>query len=67
MSETASLLAEIEAYCSRYRISEKTFGHRAAKNWKLVGRLRIGQRITLETAKKIRDQLAIPSEFGRAA
>ena len=62
MTDTASLLADIEAYCARHRISEKTFGQRAVRNWKLVARLRAGASVTLPTAAAIRAHLAKPQE-----
>lgn len=58
MSDTIALLAEIDAYCARHGISEKTFGQRAVRNWKLVPRLRAGASVTLKTAAAIREHLA---------
>lgn len=64
MTDTAALLAEIEAYCRHHRISEKTFGQRAVRNWKLVPRLREPRkngepgRVWPETANEIRAFIA---------
>lgn len=58
MTDTAALLSEIEAYCARHRISEKTFGQRVVRNWKLVARLREGKSITMHTAAAVREHLA---------
>jgi len=48
------LLAEIADYCRRVGMAESTFGRRAVNDGKLVGRLRFGRRVTLETAERVR-------------
>ncbi len=47
------LLERIEAYCRRNRISETTFGKRAANDGKFVGRLRDGRRVTTAVAARV--------------
>ena len=52
MSET--LLDEIAEYCRRSRMAESTFGRLAVNDGKLVSRLRLGGRLTTDTAERIR-------------
>jgi hypothetical protein len=66
MSDTTALLAEIDAYCARHGISEKTFGQKVVRNWKLVPRLRDGKSVTLRTAAVIREHLAKSAASQRA-
>lgn len=49
-----SLLTEIEAFMSDYGLSAYRFGILAAKNGRLVDRLRAGRRIWPETEVEIR-------------
>src|SRR2546428_3220948 len=48
------LLSEIADYCRRVGMAESTFGRRAVNDGKLVGRLRIGGRVTMETVERVR-------------
>ena len=48
------LLGEIADYCRRVGMAESTFGRRAVNDGKLVGRLRIGGRVTMETVERLR-------------
>src|SRR5207245_9581278 len=48
------LLSEIADYCRRVGMAESTFGRRAVNDGKLVGRLRIGGRVTMETVDRVR-------------
>src|SRR5690242_4629721 len=48
------LLNEIADYCRRVGMAESTFGRRAVNDGKLVGRLRIGGRVTMETVERVR-------------
>jgi len=43
------LLSEIADYCRRVGMAESTFGRHAVNDGKLVSRLRIGGRVTMET------------------
>ena len=52
MSET--LLRNIAEYCRTARMAESTFGQLAVNDGKLVSRLRLGGRITTETADRVR-------------
>ncbi|MGH7036790.1 MAG: hypothetical protein ACREE4_09400 [Stellaceae bacterium] len=51
MSE--ALLDEIADYCRRARLAESTFGRLAVNDGKLVGRLRLGGRVTEETRARV--------------
>jgi predicted nucleic acid-binding protein len=51
---TAPLLSEIEAFLSEAGIGEHRFGILAAKNGRLVERLRDGRRIWPETEAQVR-------------
>src|SRR5262252_1767506 len=46
------LLNEIADYCRRVGMAESTFGRRAVNDGKLVSRLRIGGRVTMETVDR---------------
>jgi hypothetical protein len=48
------LLDEIADYCRRVGMAESTFGRRAVNDGKLVSRLRIGGRVTMETVGRVR-------------
>jgi hypothetical protein len=52
------LLGEIADYCRRVGMAESTFGRRAVNDGKLVGRLRIGGRVTMETVERVRNFMA---------
>src|SRR5690348_8335475 len=70
MSE--ALLRDIALYCRRSGIAESTFGRLAVNDGKLVGRMRLGGRITTETADRVRAFIAgqrpgVESENYRAA
>jgi hypothetical protein len=52
------LMGQIADYCRRARMAESTFGRLAVNDGKLVGRLRIGGRITTVTADRVRDFIA---------
>src|SRR5262245_27060581 len=56
MSE--ALLRDIAEYCRRARIAESTFGRLAVNDGKLVSRLRLGGRVTTETAERVRAFIA---------
>ena len=49
------LLSEIADYCRRVGMAESTFGRRAVNDGKLVSRLRIGGRVTMETVERVRN------------
>ena len=48
------LLSEISDFCRRVGMAESTFGRRAVNDGKLVSRLRIGGRVTIETVERVR-------------
>jgi hypothetical protein len=48
------LLSEIADYCRRVGMAESTFGRHAVNDGKLVSRLRIGGRVTMETVERVR-------------
>jgi len=52
LSET--LLRDIAEYCRNARMAESTFGRLAVNDGKLVSRLRLGGRITTDTAERVR-------------
>ena len=56
------LLNEIADYCRRVGMAESTFGRRAVNDGKLVGRLRIGGRVTMETVERVRNFMKAYSE-----
>src|SRR5437868_15072312 len=60
MSE--ALLHDIAQYCRRARIAESTFGRLAVNDGKLVGRLRLGGRVTTETVDRVRAFIAGQSD-----
>jgi SAM-dependent methyltransferase len=62
MSE--ALLRDIAEYCRRAGMAESTFGRHAVNDGKLVGRLRLGGRVTTETLERVRrfiDSQSIPA------
>ena len=58
MSTVAALIEEIETFCREQGIAEGTFGTRAAKDGKFVGRLRGGAGVTVATVDKVRAYIA---------
>lgn len=56
MSDTNSLISEVQAFCARHGIAESTFGQYATEDTRLVARLKSG-RVTLRTVNKIRRHL----------
>lgn len=62
MSEV--LLREIAEYCRHAGIAESTFGRLAVNDGKLVGRLRLGGRVTSETADRVRAFMAAEPPLG---
>jgi hypothetical protein len=56
MSE--ALLRDITEYCRHAAIAESTFGRLAINDGKLVSRLRLGGRVTTETADRVRAFIA---------
>jgi hypothetical protein len=53
VSSTSDLIVRIEAYCQRHGMAATTFGRLAVNDGKLVGRLRGGRSITLDTLRRI--------------
>jgi hypothetical protein len=53
-----ALLRDIAEYCRRAKMAESTFGRRAVNDGKLVSRLRLGGRVTDETAERVRGFIA---------
>jgi SAM-dependent methyltransferase len=65
MSE--ALLRDIAEYCRRAGMAESTFGRHAVNDGKLVGRLRLGGRVTTETLERVRGFIASqPAPAGEA-
>src|SRR4029077_4430306 len=56
MSE--ALLRDIADYCRNAGIAESTFGRLAVNDGKLVGRLRLGGRVTTDTVERVRAFIA---------
>jgi len=56
MSE--ALLRDIAEYCRNAGIAESTFGRLAVNDGKLVGRLRLGGRVTTDTVERVRAFIA---------
>src|SRR5215472_4973590 len=56
MSE--ALLRDIAEYCRSVGIAESTFGRLAVNDGKLVGRLRLGGRVTTDTVERVRAFIA---------
>src|SRR5262252_10682246 len=63
--EADQLLTEISDYCRRVGMAESTFGRRAVNDGKLVSRLRIGGRITTDTAQRVRSFIENNSDLER--
>jgi SAM-dependent methyltransferase len=57
MSE--ALLRDIAEYCRSAGIAESTFGRLAVNDGKLVGRLRLGGRVTTDTVERLRAFIAL--------
>jgi hypothetical protein len=51
--DSETLLRDIRDYCRRYGVAETTFGRLAVNDGKLVSRLRLGGRVTPETAERV--------------
>jgi hypothetical protein len=65
-----ALLRDIAEYCRNAGIAESTFGRLAVNDGKLVGRLRLGGRVTSETVERVRAFIAReppPKANGRLA
>jgi ribosomal protein L19E len=58
MSDTQSLLAEIEATAALLGIAPSTVGERAGQGGHFYRRLRAGKRVWPDTARKVRGELA---------
>jgi hypothetical protein len=58
---TQSLLREISDYCRRVGIAESTFGRLAVNDGKLVGRLRTGASVTIDTMERVRNFIGQPA------
>src|SRR5437762_549754 len=56
--EAEALLAEIAAYCREAKLAETTFGRLAVNDGKLVGRLKNGSRVTMDTIGRVRSFIA---------
>ena len=63
-----ALLRDIAQYCRGAGIAESTFGRLAVNDGKLVSRLRLGGRVTTETAERVRAFIAgqAPSQIETA-
>jgi hypothetical protein len=57
-----ALLRDIAEYCRGAGIAESTFGRLAVNDGKLVGRLRLGGRVTSETVERVRAFIASAPE-----
>ena len=57
-----SLLREISDYCRRVGMAESTFGRLAVNDGKLVGRLRTGASVTLDTMDRVRSFIGQPAK-----
>src|SRR6202049_3949566 len=53
-----ALLRDITEFCRHARMAESTFGRLAVNDGKLVNRLRLGGRVTTETAERVRAFIA---------
>jgi hypothetical protein len=51
--DNETLLREIGGYCRRVGMAESTFGRLSVNDGKLVSRLRLGGRVTLETVDRV--------------
>jgi hypothetical protein len=59
---TESLLREISDYCRRVGMAESTFGRLAVNDGKLVGRLRTGASVTIDTMERVRSFIGQPAK-----
>jgi len=57
-SETAAFRKEVEEHLAKHPIGESYFGMKAARNPRLVGRLRDGAGVTIETMETVRAFMA---------
>jgi hypothetical protein len=55
-----ALLRDITEYCRQARMAESTFGRLAVNDGKLVNRLRLGGRVTTETADRVQAFITRP-------
>jgi len=55
-----ALLRDIADFCREARMAESTFGRLAVNDGKLVGRLRLGGRVTTDTEDRVRAFIARP-------
>lgn len=62
MNAQQTLLAEVEAFLLVSGMAPGTFGHATVNDGKFVARLRRGGSVTLETAERIREFIAINSK-----
>lgn len=60
MNEIPAIVEAIERYCAKHGIADTTFGRMAVNDGKLVGRLRDGRTITLDTLTKIQTFMQAP-------
>src|ERR1700747_2567469 len=58
LAMTEALLRDITEYCRGARMAESTFGRLAVNDGKLVSRLRLGGRVTTDTAERVRAFIA---------
>src|SRR5215467_11551190 len=58
MPVSEALLRDIADYCRSAGIAESTFGRHAVNDGKLVSRLRLGGRVTTDTAERVRAFIA---------
>jgi hypothetical protein len=67
MSETRTLLEEIEKFLARTGMRPSMLGHKTTRDGKTVDRLRRGRTVTLETAAVIRAFMAtyVPEDKSR--
>jgi hypothetical protein len=61
MITTAELADKIEGHCRERGISPSTFGRKVVNDGKLIGRLRAGKSIRLDTLQRIEEALVAPS------
>ena len=59
---TQALLRQISDYCRRVGIAESTFGRLAVNDGKLVGRLRTGSSVTIDTMERVHSFMSQPTE-----
>lgn len=67
MTDSRTLLAEIDAFLAAKGMAPSTFGMKVLNNSKLIDRLRAGGSVRLETAEKIREFIGPPAKRKRRA